>query len=536
MSTKDTAITLFSSCRETTGKQITIATFLKGVAGPLPEVVAKIEQIRELAQAGKTREVENIKKTLPAVTLSGSFRARNAEQLEEHSGIVALDFDGLSKDDLGAARRDLEADPHVAFVFLSPSGQGIKGGCRIPTCDDAEGHTAAWLACERYFQETYALTLDPSGKDVSRLCFVSHDSGTFINWQAGELDVDAWRPLTKDEEETRRLHELMETCHFKGIRNPPPETLPVLLNERGDVLGEAGNLLLLQGAVKGGKTTLGSGMLAALVGTPEGADTLGIVAPPAPGHILHFDCEQGAKNHFRLMNTVIRKRCQLDTDPHNLHSFTLLDVDLSDRWPLVEHTAEAHARSGPIRAVFFDGGADFLASMNDEVTAFEMVDRQFKFARKWECLVIVVIHENPGADNGKIRGHYGSQLHRKCQTALAIEKGADDISSVYGHLMRDGCWPKSEATHFLYDVTAGMHIECKDPTTERQGRKDAAKAGELRQLAESVLSRPMRYGELVTAIEKKENVATSTAKGRVKKMREGNIIEENEDGTVQIKN
>lgn len=528
------SVTRFSSCRETTGATITIADFVQGTRCPDASIIGKIAQIRDLVQKGKKKAADKIKLTLPAVTLSGTFTSRRADQLAEHSGIVTLDFDDLSEADMADAWQKLVADRHVLFVFRSPSGHGLKGGCRVPVCEDADDHTSAWLACERYFKDAHGLTLDRSGKDVCRLCFVSHDPDAYVNWQADELDVAKWRPLTEEEEAARRLHEMMDACRYKGIGTSLPEPSPVLSNVRRDILGEAGNLLCLQGMVKSGKTGFISAAIAALVGAPEDADTLGITASPHDGAILHFDCEQGERNHCRLMETIIRKRCRRQSDPPNLHSFSLLDVDLADRWALVEHTTETISRVGPIRCVLFDGGADFLASLNDEIAANEMVDRQVKFARRWECLAVIVIHENPGTDTGKIRGHYGSQLHRKCQAAIVVEKGKDDITSVHGLFLRDGSWPKSKATYFGYDVNAGMHVECKDPIEERKTNKKREMLARLHELAGRVLVEPRNYGDLLSAIEEDQQCSYGTARNRFRDMKDKNVISKNEVGKWQI--
>jgi len=315
--TAQTLISSYASKEDQNGKAITLEAFFDGVRNPPEAIADKIKRIRELVADGEKKEADKIKATLPAVTLSDLFSGpHKADALKDHSGIVSLDFDHLDPVELATARAQLEADPHVCKSFLSPSGRGIKGGCRVPNCKSAKDHDAAWLACERYFKEVYGLTMDPATKDVSRLCFVSYDPVAFANWQAAPLDVEEWRPLTKDQIEARRMVELMELARFKGINNPPPEAAPILTNERGDVLGERGNFIVVQGIIKSGKTGLLSACIAALVGTPDDSDTLGIVAPPAPGFILHFDCEQGARNHFRLMDTIIRKRCK-STTPSN---------------------------------------------------------------------------------------------------------------------------------------------------------------------------------------------------------------------------
>jgi len=366
--------------------------------------------------------------------------------------------------------------------------------------------------------------------------------------QAGEIELEEYlaglaklashanadTQLTKDQIKASRMAELIELARFKGINNPPPDSAPILTNERGDVLGEKGNIIVVQGTVKSGKTGLISACIAALVGAPDDSDTLGIVAPPTPGLILHFDCEQGPRNHYRLMDTIIRKRCSSRTDPPTLESFSLLDIDLADRWPLVEAVASKFAENTPIKCVIFDGGADFLKSLNDEETAFDMVDRQYKFARKFDCLAAIVVHENPGTDMGKIRGHYGSQLHRKCQSAIVVEKGKDEISTLYASFLRDGSWPKSEATFFKYDTAKAMHIECMDPTSDRKSQKDDSKTAKLHEIAKQALIKPLTYARLLEAIAANEGCSEATARTRYREMSDQKIIKKNSDGSWQI--
>ncbi len=56
-------------------------------------------------------------------------------------------------------------------MFLSPSGNGLKLLFKI----DPELHLASFKGIEKYLKETYDLSADPSGKDVSRACFISYD-------------------------------------------------------------------------------------------------------------------------------------------------------------------------------------------------------------------------------------------------------------------------------------------------------------------------------------------------------------------------
>ena len=137
-----------------------------------------VEHVREVLR-DKDRDAykEERVKCLPAFTCSGLFSTRNSESLTQHSGLLMLDFDDLGES-LASARATLERDPHVLTVFVSPSGNGLKAVVPI-AATDAASHKSAFHLAEAYFAER-GLSADPSGKDVSRLCFISHDPELWI--------------------------------------------------------------------------------------------------------------------------------------------------------------------------------------------------------------------------------------------------------------------------------------------------------------------------------------------------------------------
>jgi hypothetical protein len=75
---------------------------------------------------------------------------------------------------------------------VSPSGEGLKGLCRIPVCETPEQHLAAFKAAEAYFLETYKLRIDPQTKDPARCCYATHDPG--ITWNASPIELPVPAP------------------------------------------------------------------------------------------------------------------------------------------------------------------------------------------------------------------------------------------------------------------------------------------------------------------------------------------------------
>jgi hypothetical protein len=113
------------------------------------------------------------------VTFSGSFSIRSEAALQRHSGLLALDFDHV--DNVDDLRGKLLDDPNLEteILFVSPSGDGIKW---VVTADLSElSHKDYFKAVANYVHHTYQLTVDQSGKDTCRACFLPHDPQVFIN-------------------------------------------------------------------------------------------------------------------------------------------------------------------------------------------------------------------------------------------------------------------------------------------------------------------------------------------------------------------
>jgi hypothetical protein len=108
-------------------------------------------------------------------------------QLVQHSGVAHGDLDHLK--DLQATKQALCTDPHTAYCFVSPGGDGLKVGvCIAPVTDDAT-YKHAWQTVAHYFQVQYGVTWAPSSKDVCRLCFVSWDPALYSNPDAQMFPV-----------------------------------------------------------------------------------------------------------------------------------------------------------------------------------------------------------------------------------------------------------------------------------------------------------------------------------------------------------
>lgn len=535
-------MSIFDSATDTkSSKTLDIEALVRSIRSPSVGTLTTIKQARAALAGGDEEKYDELKKKLPAITFSGVFKERKASEIKAHSGLMGVDFDGLEPDALGDARAKLIGDPHVLFLYVSPSQAGLKGAVILDTIPtDAAAHKVAFAAVQNYMEATHGLSVDKSCSDVCRLAFVSYDSDCHHNQDAQPFIVEDWRDMTGEEKEVERLNQILARGHLASIKTPPPPCDLILSTKSGKILGEAGNIATIEGLMKSGK----SGVLSAIIGAaiaPAGhdGDFFGFEVPAKDGYILHFDCEQSPKDHHRLIDNAVRKRAGLDEIPPALRSFSFLQAPVQDRWPACVLAARSLPQDMPLRLVIFDGGADFLTTLNDEESSREMVALMHSFAVDNSCLVLIVIHENPNAEGGKTRGHFGSELWRKAQSALGVTKGEDNISSIFGKYLRSGDWPKSEAQHFRFCTEAGMHISADDPTEDRRSTKKAAveeaKRGAQVALAKKIMSAPvMTFTALEVAVMKSEHIKDRAARDRIKALVDGGLICKREDGHYEL--
>ncbi len=136
----------------------------------------KAEKTINLVQRIRNGEKE-LKMRLPSICFSGKFgRDREDSKLIEHSGLVILDFDHLSDEDMTDKWQFLKSLPYIVAVFTSPSGDGIKALVRIA---DPSKHLQHYAALVRDIP-----SLDAKNKNISRVCFESCDKDIYINYEA----------------------------------------------------------------------------------------------------------------------------------------------------------------------------------------------------------------------------------------------------------------------------------------------------------------------------------------------------------------
>ncbi|MEJ7830764.1 MAG: BT4734/BF3469 family protein, partial [Segetibacter sp.] len=167
--------------------------FKNPVTNTIPERQINLVEVCELIKGNSfktiTHTLRNIKDNKRAkeykaeqfdyVTFSGIFLKRTDKALQKHSGLLTVDFDNVEEPDVLKEKLLQDEYFETELMFLSPSGDGLKWV--IPIDLTKATHLDYFKSISNYILLTYQIKIDPSGKDISRACFLPHDAGIYIN-------------------------------------------------------------------------------------------------------------------------------------------------------------------------------------------------------------------------------------------------------------------------------------------------------------------------------------------------------------------
>ncbi|MBO4662624.1 MAG: hypothetical protein J5630_08000 [Bacteroidaceae bacterium] len=143
------------------------------------------EALRSMMPTATKDELSDFKKLeFETATFNGIFSYRNARSLVAPSPFAVLDIDDLSStEEARRVQQLLCNDPSVetALCFVSPKGLGVKWIVRIPDWAKSIDFKATFLKLRKYLNFRYGITVDKSGSDICRACFLPFDEKCYIN-------------------------------------------------------------------------------------------------------------------------------------------------------------------------------------------------------------------------------------------------------------------------------------------------------------------------------------------------------------------
>ena len=183
---------------------------------------SEILKCRSFIDQGNINAYKIAKKTLPAVTFSGTFDGpHKKDKLKKYSELIVIDIDNIESD-INTIKKILIDDEHIISTWISPSGKGLKAllAIRITPIE----HKAAFDQILEYFKTKYQLDIDKTGSDLCRLCYVSYDNDLKLKNQFKEFPVLQVQQVILTKEQNVKAPPVFE--------NPNEPKLNVTYNKR----------------------------------------------------------------------------------------------------------------------------------------------------------------------------------------------------------------------------------------------------------------------------------------------------------------
>lgn len=150
------------------------------------------DQIKEIRNAKDSDEKNKRKRNLPALACGRYTGTPSADTyISDSRTITIADIDNIPDGKLENYKEGLSSHHSVVACFVSPSGNGLKAFFRVPPIKDNAQSYRSWEQVQRECKKLIPnIVVDPSGKNLSRLCYLSSDKNIYVNFQANELVED----------------------------------------------------------------------------------------------------------------------------------------------------------------------------------------------------------------------------------------------------------------------------------------------------------------------------------------------------------
>ncbi len=173
--------------------EVSIERLYKGIINPNGPLATQISQLRSLKLIDEN-QYRRVKTQLPYV-VAGIFSpsVRRKENFR-YTNYFIIDIDHISAfgHTVDEVKQILNKNPQVLLLFTSPGGDGVKAFFSFnEKMDDPSQYSyfyklfAASLAGQYHWQGM----IDGKTCDVSRCCFVSHDTQAYYNKEAEQINA-----------------------------------------------------------------------------------------------------------------------------------------------------------------------------------------------------------------------------------------------------------------------------------------------------------------------------------------------------------
>lgn len=169
---QDIEISYFRNVKDTSPTNVFLTTFLFSAKHK--------ESINEIRNLATKAEKDDKKKSMPCATISGTFTERSIKGVKKYNGVACMDFDEKDNDKTAEEMKViLSKMQEVYYAGLSIGGKGVFAIIKTDN-QKVDCHSKVIEGIGELLKDL-GLIYDKSGKDVSRLRFISYDPKPYFN-------------------------------------------------------------------------------------------------------------------------------------------------------------------------------------------------------------------------------------------------------------------------------------------------------------------------------------------------------------------
>jgi RecA-family ATPase len=216
--------------------------------------------------------------------------------------------------------------------------------------------------------------------------------------------------------QTINYGEKLQLIKFDDTTQVKQDRIYFVIDE--NIIGTSGNFIALSGLAKSGKSLFISAILSSHISKRE-CLTFKLFSYPEKNKIALFDTEQ---SQFDFNRTV--KRIKTFTGQEKI--FKTFDAFMCNQESALDILRLIHSylkSTENVGILIIDGILDCIDNFNDEGASKRLTRLLKKWASRYDCLIITVMHTSK--QSGHTLGHYGSASDRYAQSTLNIEKSKE---------------------------------------------------------------------------------------------------------------
>lgn len=180
------AVSYFASIRSKKTGNITLEEFIAGVRNGRWQLPT--ENYRLIKARRHEKEATRLKSLLPAITVAcicnGGHQSENITAL---TGLIPIDLDHTDQRTEEVFNMVCRL-PYVVAAMISVSGMGVKAMLRVQV-ERQEDYPFLFDEAARRIAHETGHAVDPSGRNINRLCFVSYHPGAYYHPQATPMVI-----------------------------------------------------------------------------------------------------------------------------------------------------------------------------------------------------------------------------------------------------------------------------------------------------------------------------------------------------------